>query len=402
MTSNFLGRHIFTILFIMSFSVLHIGGELLNGVMLFYGIDKVEGGDFYGTMLPMLFLFIFIISYVFFNIIVPYFSKNTLLSDIDDIIIKLSFGIFTIALLIYISKSGLVLFSDGGYINRYEKNLGLGVVTQLLIFFYFGFSIWLRKKVLSTPGTMRDMLPPMILGVMFCIVTFLALGGHRQLGFGVFFVIGLLLYEMKKLSRVQLITLSVFAVSFLTLSAVFRYDVNISSFGDLVKIFAIYTFDGLTPIDAYYNIYNYVSTYGPEDGVLSNLFLSLIPRTIWSEKPEIMMNAGNVYTQFILGRVTAITYSPTMLGELLLIHGLYFVPFLAPALAFVMVMLNRLVATGSRLGYIFLSLSPLLVFNLYREGFYVMIKRIILYLIFIAFIFLIARILNTLRHFRFL
>lgn len=275
------------------------------------------------------------------------------------------------------------------------------MVSQLLIFFYFGFSVWLRKKVLTTPGTVKDMLPPIMLGIMFCIVTFLALGGHRQLGFGVFFVIGLLLYEMKKLNRMQLIALSLVSVSFLTLSAVFRYDVSISSFGDIVKIFSIYTFDGLTPIDAYYNIYNYVSTYGPEDGVLSNLFLSLIPRAIWSEKPEIMMSAGNVYTQFVLGRVTAITYSPTILGELLLVHGLYLVPFVAPVLAFVMVILNRLVATGSRLGYIFLSLSPLLVFNLYREGFYVMIKRIILYLIFIAFLFLVARIINTLKQYKF-
>lgn len=384
MLNSFFVKHCFIILFLISYSLLYFVGPIINLIIESFGIYKVQGLDFFGAILPALFLLLTVTTYFFIKLFLnsKYFnyhrSANVINND-DKVFSFISLVVFIASSLVYVYKSGFVLFSSGGYENRYSSNIGLGIFSQLLICFYFYYSIQIKDFL--TEGTVFKKKTVVLVGVFFCIYTFILLGGHRQLGFGIFFMVAILLLHLRDITIMQLLffgLLGLFAVLF---SAVLRYDIELVGLHEYITIFSIFLFDGITPFNAYSDIYNDVTSFGVVGlTIIRDEFATLIPRFLWSDKPEIIYNAGNYYSQEILGRPDAITYSPTLLGELLLVHGKGLL-FISIPLGFLLASLDRILINNSRLSFVLLSLSPLLIFNLYREGFYVFTKRLLLYLI---------------------
>lgn len=386
----FLSNHVLFSLFSVFFILLHAGGYVFSALMEGYGISKVYAGGFFSYILPWFFYVFFAMFYFFIYRVIRVGN-----ADIDNEIFykKYAFIIFSAAFLIYFSKQGLVIFKDGGYENRYEANQGLGVVSQLLIFFYFGFSIWVKQvfmKNLDGPVSVRSYKEILIVALLFAFSTFVLLGGHRQLGFGVVFLLMYVFYQSNIIKLHQVIIGAIAALVLVTLVAVYRYEnLDVSERGVMFYL-VIFLFDGLTPVNAYYDIYNDIVQYGSAGfNVALDQLMYIIPRFIWEDKPEIIINGGNYYTQFILGRKSLVTYSPTLLGELMIVHGVVGALLLAPLVSLFVAIYDKICATHSSIGFILISLAPLIAFNLYREGFYVVLTKMTLTSLFL-FLFILS------------
>lgn len=288
----------------------------------------------------------------------------------------LAFGSITV----YIVINGLVLFKTGGYINRYETNVGLGLVTALfpfgLLFLNYHYFLTRRKWIVF------------VLAVFYAIIVFIVKGGQRQIGFAAIFNYFMLLYIDKRIKLMQIIFLSILGLLFINFVALFRYYDNIMDVGieKMIPLIGIYIFDGIIPIDAFYNIVEYVDRAGPPGvGIVFNQFSTLVPRMIWNSKPLVVLNAGNFYTKEILNIKDFITYSPTFLGELYLIGGVVVCIIGSFSSGLILRSFDDEIKEkrGSRM-IIIISLSFLLLFNLYREGLFVFLTFIISFSLFLV------------------
>ena len=131
--------------------------------------------------------------------------------------------------------------------------------------------------------------------------------------------------------------------------------------------------------------------------IVFNEFSSLIPRSIWVNKPELVLNAGNFYTQEILHYNAGVTISPTILGSLFLISGHYGIILGSIFLGVMLRWFDKKmygVARNDRefnlnLYSIFYYYIIFYTFTIAREGIEVFFQRTIMsYIIFIVFIYM--------------
>lgn len=375
---NFISKNLFFSLFSLSFIFLYAGGPIMglllehNGHYRAFSIHAVvQGFGFY---------FIFLAATLFINKLkltaphlrITYHNPDRLSRAlyIAPLIVSGT------ALLLYFQKNGLVITSLDGYESRYTSNLGLGAYTLAMQLFYlFAAGVIFARRNIPTKTLL-------LASLFFFIITFLVLGGHRQLGLGVSAGIFIYLAIEKRISK-NILGATLLAILAISLaSAIFRHDHANFNFSAAVNTILIYFYDGLTPLDAHVQIVQHSNYYRlPGAELIANQFFSYIPRFLWPNKPDFVLNGGNYYTFEILGRSAFVTYSPTLIGELILTHGPYFY-LIAPVLAIIVSELDRKVHTRTYFGIVLIIYSPILAFNLYREGFYVFLSKLtIIYII---------------------
>lgn len=285
---------------------------------------------------------------------------------------------FLIAVVAYvIGAGGLVLLRDGGYENRYDANVGMGGYSLFFSMGLFGCTlISLRAE------TGREKRNALIYTIGYCALTFVALGGYRQLGFAALFSLGAIALIRREVSFVKFLMLSGALIVVTLVVAIFRYTGTSSdNVGGIYGKLMIFFYDGFAPVDAFYNILEYCRFHSISENVIANQFATMIPRSIWAGKPLIVLNAGNFYTQNVLGREGAITYSPTLLGELYLFGGAKACALGALLSGVILRVLDEIVIRSSNRLVVafFLSFAFVLVFNLYREGLSVLATKLILF-----------------------
>lgn len=285
---------------------------------------------------------------------------------------------FVVSMLVYVASSGgPVLFKSGGYQNRYDANIGMGGYS---LFFSMGLVACTLVSLRSVKKREKRM--AMFYTALYCALTFVVLGGYRQLGFAALFSSGVILLLRRDITFRGFVWLSGGLIFMTLLVAIFRYTgTDSDDNGGLAGRLFIFLYDGFAPVDAFYNILSFCRNGDVGLNIFWNQFLTAVPRWVWSEKPLIVLNAGNFYTQNILGRTNSITYSPTLLGELYLIGGVAgcligtFVSGILLRIFDEIILRSRnrtLVAFAFSFAFVF-------VFNLYREGLGVFITKIVLY-----------------------
>lgn len=366
--NNFLFKNLFFTLFSASFALMYLGGTLAS--------DLLNTLGYYKTFNPVallqasIYYLIFIISFIALKKIKSFYQSPPLHYKPSRALYIFPLTISIVSIFLYFSKNGLVLLGAESYESRYTANFGLGAFTlgMQLYYLYIAGLIFYKKDIPT-----KSLL---IVSIGFAILTFLLLGGHRQLGLGV--IIGILTYlVLEKKINANIFWLAVIVFIPISLgSAILRYDYHNISISEIIISILIFFYDGITPINAHSEILNFTSYYGsPGSTIAFQQFASYIPRFIWSDKPEILMNGGNYYTSMILGRSSLVTYSPTLIGELLLVHGNYFY-LTAPFLAGIIIKLDAIVRSRSFLGLVLIMFAFTLCFNLYREGLYVFLSKI--------------------------
>ncbi|MEP0366649.1 MAG: WzyE family oligosaccharide polymerase [Cyclobacteriaceae bacterium] len=283
-----------------------------------------------------------------------------------------------LSILLYVAINGVVLFKSSSYDARYESNVGLGLLTKYI---NFGLVFLIQFYIVS-----RAKLTSYLYALIFCAAVFSVMGGYRQVAFAAILNVILLQFIEGRFTLKRLILYFTIGIIVINFVALLRYGISIQDLfsSDSLRLVVFFFFDGLIPVDAFLRIVDYCEVHkAPGLSIPINQFLSYVPRFIWSDKPIVIMNAGNFYTSVILNRTNFITYSPTFLGELYLIGGKY-ACFVGSFSAGVLIRKLDSYSTKQNIGLksIFvLSFGFLIIFNLYREGFFVALSLIFILLV---------------------
>lgn len=270
-----------------------------------------------GLLISIVGYFIFYVSY-----------KTKLFKDIKSNI-SIGLSLVTIKIFAYlciistiiatfsyaIKNGGLVLLNSSGYEARLESNLGGGLFTIFFPMFILGLSILFYLK----PSRL-NWYKLFIIGISIGSLIFVAIGGARMniaLFICVFVVVG---YKYNIIPK-SIFFLSPFVIVCLLTGMAFLRDSGNAD--DKVFIFLIYLMNSFSPFDALNNINDYYLNGGllPGFTVIYQQTLLLLPRFIFPDKPEMIMNVGNFYTQEILNYKSNLTMSPTINGSYILVGG---------------------------------------------------------------------------------
>jgi len=353
---------------------------------------------FYTQLYSFLFIVIFILFYKlplkYPRVILFPRMKYSEMQVLSFLFISISF----LAILYFLSKNGLLLLASSSYEERYEANLGLGMLTRLFPFFIAGTTISFILK-----PTYRNWKFNLLIGILLGTLTYIVMGGYRQILAIHIFVFLILGYHYSYIKLFTIIKFGILSVPLLMFMALFRYGIDSSS-EDLSFNLLVFTRDSFAPYNSFANIIEYYKNTSEDFQGLSivfNEFSSLIPRSIWVDKPELVLNAGNFYTQEILNYNAGLTISPTILGSLFLISGHYGVIlgsiFLAVMLRWFDKKMYRAAIVFSRndrefnliLYSIFYYYIIFYTFTIAREGIEVFLQRTIMaYIIFIVFVYM--------------
>ncbi|GGD87407.1 WzyE family oligosaccharide polymerase [Caballeronia grimmiae] len=377
-------RRVYFTLFVSCYVFTYFGGLLLARILFsYFGIDKISASDATSRELVLLAqacLLLFLLGYFIAAPVRRLLPKR---AEIDWRLgtkgfVQVLTTAFTVSMLIYLASSGgPVLLKEGGYENRYDANVGMGGYS---LFFSMGLVACTLAALRAR--TRREKVHTIVATVLYCALTFVVLGGYRQLGFAALFSIAVIAVLRKDISFRSFIAVSGALITITLAVAIFRYTGTTSDeTGGVAGRLFIFLYDGFAPVDAFYNIVDFCRRHEVTENVFLNQLTTPIPRFLWHDKPAIVLNAGNYYTQVVLGRTDLITYSPTILGELYLLGGGVACAVGSLVSGVILRTFDEvLIRSKRKLVVAFLSsFSFVFVFNLYREGIEVLVTKTILF-----------------------
>lgn len=296
------------------------------------------------------------------------------------------------SMLVYVAASGVGAFSSG-YESRYEEGQGMGF---LLIFFpgFLPYYVYLIIRADSFLSSIKIF----YMFLFVAVFTFILLSGYRQI-FMAFLILSAIAFLYKGyIRRPMLVYFSSLILSLLLLiiMSFIRYSGEDSKTFDSAVEAAFYFLQGdLFPVDAPLKVLNFIEFYQyPGMDVFWNHLLRFVPRFLWEDKPLMLMNAAGYYTQVVVGYERAVTLSPTILSEGLLVGGYWGLFFIVIAAGLIMTLVDNLIKKSNGIfTYIMLTYSYM-GFFVVREGLESGVYRIIVALLFfvLAYFFLIVKV----------
>lgn len=377
-------RRIYFTIFLSCFIFTYFGGLLIAALLFaLLGIEKIGAHDdttWHIIILSEICLFLFLGGYV---VAAPLRKFIRVRGELNwrrrtkPLVYVLSMAFLFAVVAYVIGSGGLVLLRDGGYENRYDANVGMGGYSLFFSMGLFGCTLLALRA-----ETVRAKRKALIYTIGYCAITFVVLGGYRQLGFAALFSFGAIALLRREVAFAKFLLLSGALIIVTLVVAIFRYTgTSADSAGGIYGKLMIFFYDGFAPVDAFYNIVDYCRFHTISENVIANQFATMIPRALWQSKPLIVLNAGNFYTQYVLGREGAITYSPTLLGELYLVGGAKACALGSLLSGAVLRVFDEIVirSSNSLVVAFFLSFAFVFVFNLYREGLSVLATKVFLF-----------------------
>tara|TARA_B100001093_G_scaffold305440_2_gene291511 strand:+ start:69150 stop:70466 length:1317 start_codon:yes stop_codon:yes gene_type:complete len=268
-------------------------------------------------------LYLYLLVFFVFDLLIP--QKRLVLFKIPNsksfikILSSILFITSVLSIFIYVWKNqGFVLLKSTGYLDRYEANRGLGLITLLIKMYIPAIILF----YLLSP-TKSKLLFSLLLAIGFGLLSYLAMGGYRQIL--IMGVASLIFHRVLNdgISFFKTILYSTIGVVSLYYLALLRYNINIDDTG--LGLLIGFTQDSLSPFNSFTKIFEYINTTSEYQNF--KLFLGhfqiMIPRILWEGKPELILNSGNYYTQHVINYESTLTISPTLAGELYLMRGFW-------------------------------------------------------------------------------
>lgn len=302
-----------------------------------------------------------------------------------------------------VKNGGLVLLKGNGYEDRLTSNLGAGMFT-----IFFPLFIPAYAMLLLIEPSKRQWVKYFASGLIFGLLTFLAIGGARM-NLAIFICVFLIIGYVLKYIKLKTLIISPFVIMILmTVLVYFREsdNGNQNSF-----FFWIYLMNSFSPFDSFYHIYNYYNEGGmiPGLSVVWQQFYLLMPRFIFEDKPEVIMNVGNFFTKEILGFQSNLTMSPTINGSFILVAGKFGLFLGSFFIGKLVLFLDRVFYYGGLNRIVMKDINPksclmaggysfyiLYMFNLVRESLDIfLVARVIIPGVIFVFIFMISYLLAT-------
>lgn len=226
-----------------------------------------------------------------------------------------------VSVAIFFMHNGFLLFKLHSYSQIFSSEVS-GVALKR--FFYFFIPAMLVIYFIKQDG--RAWMFFLISTVAFGLLTYMIVGGTRAniiIAFAIFLFIGII---RGWISLWMLAAAGVFGIVGMFWLALKRYGLNVS--GDE----AFYTFLYLTrdTFSPWENLALLLQNYDKIDfqglAPIVRDFYVFIPTWLWPDRPGIVLNSANYFTWEILNNHSGLAISPTLIGSLVVMGGVWFIP----------------------------------------------------------------------------
>jgi len=222
---------------------------------------------------------------------------------------------------IFFMNNGLLLFKLNTYSQIFSSQVS-GVALKR--FFYFFIPAMLVVYFLKQ--TCRAWLFFLLSTVAFGLLTYMLVGGTRAniiIAFSIFLFIGII---RGWISLWTLVIAGIFGVVGMFWLALKRYGLNVSG-DEAFYTFLYLTRDTFSPwenLGLLLQNYDKISFQGLAPIIRD--FYVFIPGWLWPDRPNTVLNTANYFTWQVLDNHSGLAISPTLIGSLLVMGGVAFIP----------------------------------------------------------------------------
>ncbi|BBQ86072.1 MULTISPECIES: ECA oligosaccharide polymerase [Enterobacteriaceae] len=323
----------------------------------------------------------------------PLFTMNRVETHITWVLL-MGIALFTVGT--FFLHNGFLLFKLHSYSQIFSSEVS-GVALKR--FFYFFIPAMLVVYFLKP--SWKRWIGFLIATVAFGLLTYAIVGGTRAniiIAFAIFLFIGII---RGWISLWMLAAAGVMGIVGMFWLALKRYGMNVS--GDE----AFYTFLYLTrdTFSPWENLALLLQNYDKIDfqglAPMVRDFYVFIPSWLWPSRPSIVLNTANYFTWEVLNNHSGLAISPTLIGSLVVMGGMWFVPLGAVAVGLIIKWFDWLYMLGNRennryKSAILHSFCFGAIFNmivLAREGLDAFGSRVVFFMVIFGFCLLVAKLL---------
>lgn len=182
--------------------------------------------------------------------------------------------------------------------------------------------------------------------LLFGLLTYLMVGGTRAniaIAFSLFLFIGIV---RGWVSLWVLITAGALAILAMFWLALKRYSLDVSGPEEFYT-FLYLTRDTFSPWE---NLALLLQNYNEIDfqglAPIARDFYIFIPAWLWPNRPDLVINTANYFTWEVLGHYSGLAISPTLIGSLVVMGGVLFIPLGAVVVGLIIKWFDWLYALG--------------------------------------------------------
>ncbi len=247
----------------------------------------------------------------------PLFTMNRVETHLTWVMLAL---VALVSVGVFFMHNGFLLFKLHSYSQIFSSEVS-GVALKR--FFYFFIPAMLVVYFLKQDG--RAWMFFLVSTVAFGLLTYMIVGGTRAniiIAFAIFLFIGII---RGWISLWMLAAAGVFGIVGMFWLALKRYGLNVS--GDE----AFYTFLYLTrdTFSPWENLALLLQNYDKIEfqglAPIVRDFYVFIPTWVWPDRPGIVLNSANYFTWEILNNHSGLAISPTLIGSLVVMGGVWFI-----------------------------------------------------------------------------
>jgi len=242
---------------------------------------------------------------------------------------------------VFFMHNGLLLFRLSAYNQIFSSEVS-GVALKR--FFYFFIPAMLIRYFLNP--TQRQWLLFLLVTVAFGLLTYALVGGTRAniiIAFALFLFIGI---TRGWITLWMLAGAGAMAICGMFWLALRRYNLDVAG-AEAFYTFLYLTRDTFSPWE---NLALLLQNYDKIDfqglAPLWRDFYVFIPGWLWPDRPAAILNSANYFTWEVLNNHSGLAISPTLLGSLLIMGGVLFIPLGAVAVGLLMKGFDALYTQG--------------------------------------------------------
>lgn len=323
----------------------------------------------------------------------PLFTMNRVETNLTWILLM---GLALLTVAIFFMHNGFLLFKLRSYSQIFSSEVS-GVALKR--FFYFFIPAMLVVYFLR-PGW-KAWIFFLLSTVAFGLLTYAIVGGTRAniiIAFAIFLFIGII---RSWISLWMLVAAGVMGIVGMFWLALKRYGMNVS--GDE----AFYTFLYLTrdTFSPWENLALLLQNYDKIDfqglAPIARDFYVFIPTWLWPDRPGVVLNTANYFTWEVLNNHSGLAISPTLIGSLVVMGGVWFIPLGAVVVGLIIKWFDWLYMLGNEetnryKAAILHSFCFGAIFNmivLAREGLDSFVSRVVFFLVVFGLCLLVAKLL---------
>lgn len=270
----------------------------------------------------------------------PLFTMNRVETHIAWILM-MAIAVFTVGA--FFLMNGFLLFKLTSYSQIFSSAV-YGVALKR--FFYFFIPAMLVIYFLKP--NRKSWIGFLLATVAFGVLTYMIVGGTRAniiIAFAIFLFIGII---RGWISLWMLVAAGVLGIVGMFWLALKRYGMDVSG-DEAFYTFLYLTRDTFSPwenLALLFQHYDKIDFQGLAPMVRD--FYVFIPKWLWHDRPSFVLNTANYFTWDVLDNHSGLAISPTLIGSLLVMGGVWFIPFGAVVVGLVIKWFDWLYTLGNQ------------------------------------------------------